>query len=334
MRQPPVGIADVAIYVPERFMPASEIALLSGIPEKVITEKFGIVGKHVSSESEHVSDMCIAAARPILARNDPGDIDAVVYFGSHWKNYAVWQVAPKIQYALGIEGFAFELINVSAGAPVALKVVADMLTADDNLASVLMVAASKEAHLLDYKNERSRFMFNFGDGAVAALMRRDHSENVVLGSSILTDPSFSEQVRVSAGGSVFPASHSTVDQKMHYLDVVDPVDMKESLDPITVKNFLKVARESVERSGRDPADIDFLLPIHMKRSLHDSILVELGLTAEQAVYLDRYGHMSAVDPLLSLALARDEDRLSKGDLVILLAAGTGYTWAATALRWG
>lgn len=332
MSRPPVGIADVAIYVPERFMPASEIAGLSGIPEKVLTEKFGLVEKHISSPDEHVSDMCIAAARPILERNDPADIDAVVYFGSHWKDYAVWQAAPKIQYALGIEGFAFELINVSAGAPVALKVVADMLTADDNLTSVLMVAASKEAHLLDYTNERSRFMFNFGDGAVAALMRRDHSENVVLGSRILTDPSFSDQVRVPAGGSVFPSSHSTVDQRMHYLDVMDPAEMKESLDPLTLKNFLKVARESVERSGHDPAEIDFLLPIHMKRSLHESILLELGLSTEQSVYLDHYGHMSAVDPLLSLSLARDAGLLSAGDLVVLLAAGTGYTWAATAIQ--
>ena len=62
--------------------------------------------------------------------------------------------------------------------------------------------------------------------------------------------------------------------------------------------------------------------------------MELGLGPEQSIYLDHYGHMSAVDPLFSLCLARDGGRLHDGDLVVLLAAGTGFTWAASAVRWG
>jgi 3-oxoacyl-[acyl-carrier-protein] synthase-3 len=110
--------------------------------------------------------------------------------------------------------------------------------------------------------------------------------------------------------------------------------LKRRLDPITVKNFVVVATEAVERSGHDVADIGLVLPIHMKRSIHDAILLELGLGQDQAIYLDTYGHMSAVDPLLSLTLARDEGRLDRGTLVVLLAAGTGFTWAASAIRWG
>lgn len=334
MNRPTVGIADLGIYVPERFMPASELARLSGIPEEVIVEKFGLEGKHISLPDEHVSDMCIAAARPLLDRNGPADIDAVFYFGSHWKDYNVWQAAPKIQHALGIEGFALELINVSAGAPVALKLVSDMLAADANLHSVLLVAASKESHLLDYTNPRARFMYTFGDGAVAALLKRDHPENVVLSSSILTDGSFADHVAVFGGGSVHPAGHTTVEGRTHLLDIQDLDEMKRRLDPITMKNFLKVAREAVERSGIEQDEIDLLLPIHMKRSIHESLLVELGLRPDQSIYLDRYGHMSAVDPLFSLSLARDAGILKSGDVVLLLAAGTGYTWAATVLRWG
>lgn len=330
----PVGIADLGRYEPDRFLTASEIAAASGIPEHVIVQKFGLRGKRVARDDEHVSDLCVAAARPVVERTGVEEIDAVVYFGSHWKDYGVWQVAPKIQHALGIDGFSLEAINVSAGAPVALKVVSDMLRSDDALRSVLMVGACKESHLIDFGNPRSRFMFTFGDGAAAAIVRRGDRRNEVLASSLYTDGSFSDQVRVPAGGSVHPASHATVDAGMHVLDVADPADMKERLDPITLKNFLRVGTEALERSGLGVEDVDLLLPIHMKRSIHDALLTELGLDEHRAVYLDRNGHMSAVDPLFALSVARDDGRLRDGDVVLLLAAGTGYTWAASVVRWG
>jgi len=329
---PDVGIADLSTYTPERFMPASELAAVTEIPERVIIEKFGLVGKHIAAEDEHVSDMCIAAAQPIIGRTDPNEIDAVVYFGSHWKDYAVWQAAPKIQHALGIEGFSMELINVSAGAPVALKAVADMMRCDERLRSVLLVGASKESHLIDYANAHSRFVFTFGDGAVAVLLTREHARNHVLTSSILTDGSFADDVFVAAGGSKHPTATATT--PMHWLDVRDPKDMKQRLDPITVKNFLKVSLDALERSGYTRDDVNWVLPIHVKRSIHDAILAEFGIGPEGSVYLDRHGHMSAVDPLFALCMARDRALLRPGDVIVLLAAGTGYTWAATVARWG
>ncbi|HVL89908.1 MAG TPA: 3-oxoacyl-ACP synthase [Actinomycetota bacterium] len=333
-RNPPVGIADLGHYAPEHFMTAAQIGERAGIPEEIVVERFGLKGKHIAAWDEHVSDMCIAAAEPIVERNGRADIDAVVYFGSHWKDYAVWQAAPAIQHALGLDGFAMEAVNVSAGAPVALKVVRDMLAADPHLRSVLLVGAAKESQLLDYTNKRARFMINFGDGGVAVLLRRDHPHNVVLGSSILTDGSFSDQVRVPAGGSAHPASHATVDRRMHYLDVRDPQEMKDRLDPITLKNFLKVASQALERSGYGINDVDLLLPIHMKRSIHHMLLGEFGLSENQSIYLDTFGHMSAVDPLLALSVARDEGGLRDGMTILTLAAGTGYSWAASVIRWG
>lgn len=330
----PVGIVDLQHYAPARVMTAAEIADASGIPVGILVERFGLTGKHIAADDEHVSDMCISAAQPLVARSDVERIGAVVYFGSHWKDRSVWQVAPKVQHALGIEGFSLETINVSAGAPFALKVVRDMLRSDDELDTVLLVGASKESHLLDYTNPRARFMFNFGDGAVAVLLRRGFERNVVLESALMTDGSFTDQVAVPAGGSVEPASHETVDARRHFLDVADPMDMKERLDPITIKNFLRVADEALERSGFDRGHVDLLLPIHMKRSIHEALLLEFGLREDQAIYLDSYGHMSAVDPLLALSVARDEGRVRGGDVVLVLAAGTGYSWAATTLAWG
>ncbi len=332
-----IGIAGIATYAPPGYLTAAEVSALSGIPEEVLVERFGLTGKHVAGPDEHTSDMCVAAATRLIERDgvDPATIDAVVYFGSYWKDFEVWSASPDVIHRIGaVNAFALELINVSCGAPVALKVAGDMMRADPDLRRVLLVAASKEGSLLDYTNERSRFMFNFGDGGCAVLLEREAGRNVLLASSLITDGRFSRDVRVPGGGSVHPASHQTVDDRMHFLDVCDPLEMKELLDPITLPNFIRVATEAVERSGHTVADIDFLAPIHFKRSLHDAILAKLGLTEEQAWYLQDWGHMSAVDPFVALALAEEAGRLRDGDLACVLAAGTGYTWAATCIRWG
>src|SRR5213076_1557523 len=88
-----------------------------------------------------------------------------------WRDYPVWQVAPHIAYRLGARNaFAIEYDNVSHGTPIALRVARDLLRAEEELKTVLVVAACRESYLLDYGNQRSRFMFNFGDGAVAGLL--------------------------------------------------------------------------------------------------------------------------------------------------------------------
>ena len=109
--------------------------------------------------------------------------------------------------------------------------------------------------------------------------------------------------------------------------------MKGGLDECRLPNFVAVPVGALERSGAKLEDVSYLCGIHMKRSMHDAIVAELGL-ARRAAYLDDTGHMSGVDPLLALDRASAPGRLTDGDLVLMLAAGTGYTWAATVVRWG
>jgi 3-oxoacyl-[acyl-carrier-protein] synthase-3 len=328
-----IGLDAAAAYLPERWMTAAEIADASGIPEQVIVEKFGLRGKHIAAADEHVSDMAVEAAKRLLGQEavDPLEIDVVMYYGSLWKDYPVWQASPWIAHRLGCRNaYALEYANVSCGTPVALRLARNFLVAEPDLRNVLVVAASRESHLLDYGNERSRFMFNFGDGAVAGLLRRDEGHEI-LGCHAITDGSFALQVKVPAGGSVEPASADSVQARRHYLDVADPAEMKGGLDEVSLPNFVAAARGALERSGASLEDVDHLCGIHMKRSMHDAIVDALGGPA--ATYLDDTGHMSGVDPLLALDRAERGGELSEGDLVLLLAAGTGYTWAGTVVRW-
>lgn len=332
-----VRIAATASYLPQRWMTAAEIATASGLPEQVIVERFGLRGKHVAAPDEHVSDMAARVGGDLLARTgtDPAQVDMVVYYGSSFKDYQLWHAAPRITDLLGCRrAFALELDYVSCGTPVALRVCRDMMRAEPGLRTVLAVAACRESHLLDYTNARSRFAFNFGDGAAGVLLTRDGGVAEVLETEMVTDGSFSHHVMVPAGGSVEPASEQTVRGRRHLLDVVDPAGMKERLDPVSLPTFQRVAEQALKRSGLSLADISQLCALHTKRSMHEQLCSALGVPPERAPYLDDTGHMSGVDPLLSLDRVAAAGALRPGDVALLLAAGTGYTWAATVVRWG
>ena len=327
-----VSLAATASYLPDRWMTAAEVGERSGIPEQVIVEKFGLRGKHIAAEDEHVSDLSVRAVQALFAENsvDPEQIDVVMYYGSMWKDYAVWQAAPWIAHRVGASrAYAVEYDNVSCGTPVALRIARDMLIAEDDLRTILVVAACRESYLLDYTNERSRFMFNFGDGAVAGLLVKDGARNELLGSHGITDGSFSLQVKVPSGGSIAPNGG------YRFLDVANPVEMKDGLDEVSLANFVRAAKGAPERSGgAGLEDIGYLCGIHMKPSMHRALVAELGIDLSRAAYLDDTGHMSGVDPLLALDRAARAGDLRDGELVLLLAAGTGYTWAASVIRWG
>jgi 3-oxoacyl-[acyl-carrier-protein] synthase-3 len=251
-----------------------------------------------------------------------------MYYGSMYRDYPVWQVAPHIAHRVGAtNAFAIEYDNVSHGTSIALRLARDVLRAEDELRNVLVVAACRESYLLDYGNERSRFMFNFGDGAVAGLLRGDADRNEVLGAHAITNGAYSLQVKVPGGGSVDPGGYP-------FLDVQDPSEMKGGLDQESLPNFVAAARGAVERSGLTMADVAFVCPLHTKRSMFLALLSGLGMREDQAVYLDDTGHMSGVDPLLGLDRAVRDGRVRDGDVVLLLSAGTGYTWAASVVRWG
>jgi 3-oxoacyl-[acyl-carrier-protein] synthase-3 len=330
---PAVALAATTHRLPERVMTAEEIAARSDIPAEVIIERFGIREKHIAAPDEHVSDMATAVGAALLHERDvdPASLDVVCYYGSSYKDYPVWQVAPLVAHRLGAHrAFALELDYVSCGGTVALRVCRDMMVAEPDLERVLLVGAARESALLDYGNRRARFMVNFGDGAAAALLTRNQGGLQVLASAGVTDGSLSLQVKVPVGGSVIPWQEG---EPPPSLDVDDPAAMKERLDAVSMDNFTAVARDALRKSGLEHAPISLLCPLHMKRSMHEALCAALGVPDERAVYLDDTGHMSGVDTILGLDRAVRAGKVAAGDVVLLLAAGTGYTWAATVLQW-
>lgn len=332
-----IGIVSWGTYFPEKIETAADIAAATDIPEEVVAKKMGLVQKHVAGPDDHAAEMAARAAKQALERAnlDPSDVDLVIYHGSEFKEHIVWSAATRVQELIGADNAgAFELYALCAGAPVAFKTARGMMLEDEELKHVLLVSASRENDLVDYSNQRSRFMFNFGAGAGAFLLRRDYDQNLVMGAKVISDGTLSKSVVMEAGGSYRRTSNETVGEGLHILDVPNLEYMGSRLGEVSQPNFLKVIQGAVEKSGYTMEDIDFLGLVHMKRSAFNGVVEAIGLTQEQAVYLDHYGHMQSVDQVVALDIAHQQGMLNDGDLVVLAGAGTGYTWSAVAVKWG
>ena len=338
-----VALTGYGRYLPDEKLTGAEIAEKSGIPEKVVVEKMGLREKRVCPPDEdHVSDMCVAAGEEALvdAGIDASDLDLVLYHGSEFKDFVVWSVAADVAERLGAENaYATENYSLCAGAPIVLRQTRAMLVAG-SVERALLVAGSREEDLIDYTNGDSSFMFNFGSGASAMVLERvdesddrDRARAIVRESAAHTDGSFAHDVVMPAGGSLNPPTAETVEAGLHTLDVPDHESMKERLAEVSLPNFLSVADEALERAGYDRTDLDFVALTHMKRSFHEHLLSELGVGEEGGYYLDEYGHVQSADQILAVDEGLERDRLESGDLVLFLAAGTGYTWAASVLEW-
>ena len=332
-----VQVTGLAVELPDETVSGAEIAERSGIPESVVAEKMGIRGKHVASD-EQPSDLCVAAGEQALsdADLDPDSLDLVSYHGSELKDHVVWSLAADVADRLGAtDAYASESYALCAGAPIAIREAAAQIEAG-SIDRALLVAASREEDLVDYDDPDTSFMFNFGSGASAMVLERDAGERAlatVRESGAITDGSFSRDVIVPAGGTERPPSQETVEQGLHSLRVPDHESMKERLAEVSLHNFLAVADDALSGSGYDRDAVDFAAITHMKRSFHDHLRDQFGLGEHEHLYLDEYGHVQSVDQAIATDEARRRGWLDTGDVVLLLAAGTGYTWAATVLEW-
>ncbi len=331
-----IGIAGWGTHFPAQIETAAQLATRTDIPEAVLKEKMGIVQRHIAGEADTVTVMASEAARKAIAQAGvaPHAINLVISHGSEHKDHLVWNAAARIQHNVGaVNAYAYEIYALCAGAPIAMNMARGMMTADPRLHYVLLAAGSRENDLINPRNERSRFMLNFGAGGGAMLLRRDATENLILGASAFTDGSLSESV-ILTQAAVGEGAPQIVGDLYGRLDVTDPDYMAARLGDTSLTNFVKVITEAVTTSGASLADVRFMGITHMKRSFYVQILEAVGLTPDQSVYLQDYGHVQSVDQVLAIELGLAQGKIKPGDLIVLAGAGTGYTWSAIAVRWG
>lgn len=331
-----IGIIGIGTYFPEKIEKAADLVEATGIPEAVLHQKMGIRQRHIASDADTISFMASEAAKRAIenADIDPAEINVVISHGSEYKDHVVWNAAGKIQQNVGaVNAYGFEIYALCAGAPIALNVAKGIMHSDPSIKYVLLAAASRENDIVNLANERTRFMFNFGAGGSAMVLQRDAGRNLVLGASAFTDGTLSETV-VLTEAAIPQGESSTIGDIKGRLDVTDPDYMSSRLGDVSMDRFMQVIRDAVEKSGATMDEIAFMGVVHMKRSFYTTLLEACGLTEDQSVYLEDYGHIQSVDQALALELGLQQGKIKPGDLIVLTGAGVGYTWSAIALRWG
>ena len=292
----------------------------------VVEQKMGIKEKPIPGDTDHTVAMGVRAAKKAIEKAgiDPKEIDLVIYIGEEYKEYPVWTAGIKLQQEIGAtNAWAFDTALRCGTTVMALKLAKDMMLQDDSLNTVLLAGGYRNGDLINFANPNTRFMFNLAAGGGAIILRKGHERNRVLQSHLITDGTFSEDVIIPAGGTKQPLTEHAFQEGLNYFEVPDPAGMKARLEEKSMANFIRCIEKALEKSGYTKSDIDYAAILHMKRSAHDYVLSELGLSEEQSIYLENYGHIGQFDQILSLELAEEQGKLQDGSIVVLVSAGIG-----------
>lgn len=334
-----VGISGIGIYIPKSRMRAKDIAeATNGVwSEEAVKKKLGIHEKSIPGENDGTQEMGALAALDALKNSNisPKDIDVILCMGEEWKEYPLTTSALYIQDRIGAENaWGIDVQNRCCTTVSAMKMAKDMLIADDDIDTIMIVGGYRNGDLVDFKDKNMSMMYNLSAGAGAIILQKNYDRNLLLSSHIIADGSLARDAGVEIGGTMNPITEKNLIEAYKSLRLMNPEHMKNRLNKVSLPNWFTCIDKALEKSGMTREDVDYVAILHFKKSMHDYMMSELGLREDQTIYLSSYGHMGQVDQILSLKLALDEGKVKDGSVVLMIAAGIGYVWAANVIRWG
>ncbi|MDO4543131.1 MAG: 3-oxoacyl-ACP synthase [Clostridia bacterium] len=334
-----VGIVGTGVYLPQNVMTAKEISeATKGVwTEEAVIAKLGIKTKFLPGEDDGTQEMGAKAAKICLENTnfDPKDIDVILCIGEEWKEYPLTTSACYIQDAIGaVNAWGIDVQNRCCTCVSAMKMARDMLVADDEINTVLICGGYRNGDFVDYTDRNMSMMFNLSAGGGAILLQKNYGKNLLLGSKIMSDGSLARTAGVEIGGINKPFTKDNIEEGYKSLRLMQAQKMKDRLNEVSMPNWHHCIDESLRQANLTRADIDYLDILHIKRSGHNGMLADLGLTEDQSIYLEDYGHIGQIDQILSLELGLKQGKIKDGSVVCMIAAGIGYVWSANIIRWG
>ncbi len=339
MKNVNVGIVGTGVYIPKDFKTSKDISdATKGVwSEDAVINKLGIKRVFVPGKDDGTQEMGAKAGLICLKNTgvDPKEIDVVLCIGEEWKEYPLTTSACYIQHVIGAtNAWGIDVQNRCCTCVSAMKIARDMLVADDEINTIMVVGGYRNGDFVDFTDKNMSMMYNLSAGGGAIILRKNYGKNLLLGSKIMSDGSLARTAGVEIGGIAKPFTKDNIEEGYKSLRLMDAQKMKDRLNQVSMPNWYHCIDESLKQAKLTRADIDYLAVLHMKRSGHSSMLADLGLTPQQSVYLEDYGHMGQIDQILSLELAIKEGKVKEGSIVCMVAAGIGYVWSANIIKWG
>jgi 3-oxoacyl-[acyl-carrier-protein] synthase-3 len=322
-------ISAIGGYVPNYRLTNDEISTIVSTSDEWITKRIGIQERRIlkPEEGRGISYLAVQAIEDMQTkyRFDPLDIEAVI-FATSTPDYPLPNTASLVASQTGMtRAFCFDMEVACSGFLYALEV-GNSFIASGKYRKVLVLSGDMLSSITDYTDRNTCPIF--GDGCGCALLEATTEEVGILDSILCSDGSDPERLRVCGGGSLHPASHETVDQRLHYVWQDGKVVFKHA-----VSNMVKACQDLMEKNNLTKDNVAWVVPHQANMRIIDAVAGMLEFPIEKVmINIQQYGNTSA--GTIPLCLWDWEPRLHKGDNIILTAFGAGFSWGATYLKWG
>jgi 3-oxoacyl-[acyl-carrier-protein] synthase III len=322
-------ITGVAGYVPPRVVTNSDLEKITDTTDEWIRTRTGIVERHYADPGVASSHLGTEAARKLLeARGIPAEEIEMIVLATVTPDMLFPSTACLIQDRLGAsKAWGFDLSAACSGFVYALTVGAQFVGAGSHK-KVLVIGSDVMTSILDFKDRATCVLFGDGAGAVLVEPAESESESIIDFVNDV-DGSGGCNLYMPAGGSLHPSSHETVDKRMHYVHQEGAQVFKYA-----VRRMSELAVEILERNGLSSRDLALVVPhqanLRIIRGMQERLDVD---DSKILINIDHFGNTTAATIPLGLMDALEQKRLRKGDLVLLISVGAGYTTGAMLLRW-
>jgi len=322
-------ITAVAKYLPERVLSNQDLEKMVDTTDEWIVSRTGISERRIASEGEVTSFMGTKVAQELLekAAVAPNEVEAIIV-ATVTPDMLFPCTAALIQNAIGAKNaWGFDLSAACSGFLFALETGAKLIESGQ-YKKVLVIGSDTMSAIIDYEDRTTSVLF--GDGAGGVLLEPASDDYGIIDSLLHIDGSGANLLKMSAGGSLHPASSDTVEKRMHYL-----TQEGRQIYKFAVKGMAETSEDILTRNGLSGKDIRLLIPHQANKRIIDATSERLGLTSKQVlVNIERYANTTAATIPIGLAEAVEINYLRPGDYLVLSAFGAGLTWGSTLIRWG
>ncbi len=324
-----VTVAGTGSYVPEKILTNDDLAKLVDTSDEWITSRTGIKERRIAADGEATSDLGTKAA--LEAMDDAGvtadEIDLIIV-ATVSPDMFFPSTACFIQKKIGAKNaVCFDVSAACSGFLYALQICRHFINGG-NRKTALVIGAEKLSTMTNWEDRNTCVLF--GDGAGAVVLREDPgASRYIISSSLASDGEQTDILTVPGGGSACPITPANVEQRLNTIAMQGREVYKHAVNAMR-----RAAEDALEKAGFTADQLDMMIPHQANRRIIEAVTDRLGISREKTfVNLEKYGNTSAAAVAIALDEANRSGAIKSGDLVLMVAFGSGLTWASTLMRW-
>lgn len=322
-------ITGLGTYVPPRVLTNADFEKMVDTTSEWILQRTGIRERHIVDPGVASSDLGKEAAIRAMAQAGVSpDRIAFIIVGTVTPDYMFPSTACLVQRKIGApRAWGFDLSAGCSAFTFSLSAACE-LVATGHHDCALVVGADVMTSITDYQDRATCVLFGDGAGAVVVEPAEDDEPGIIDFLHEI-DGTGEATLNMPAGGSLRPASHETVEQRMHYIKQDGQAVFK-----FAVRRTEEISRSILDRNGMTAKDVDLFVSHQANRRIVLSAAERLGFDERRIVLnIEKYGNTTAATIPLALEDAVNDGRLKKGGVVLLASVGAGYTVGAVLLKW-